>query len=108
MLTTSLAKHQCNIEQDFTEDDVWLEGRIKAAARHVENYTRRKLYYDETDPAYFLDPDALLYGEDVETAMLLLVGHWYANREAVVVGAASAPLDFAVESLLQPYRIYGL
>jgi uncharacterized phiE125 gp8 family phage protein len=36
-------------------------------------------------------------------AMLLLIGHWYENREAAQAGALSeAPL--AVESLLAPYR----
>lgn len=110
MLTAEQVKHHCNIEPEFNEDNNWIEARIKAAARFVENYTRRRLYENADDPLYLADPDALLYAEDVETAMLLLIGHWYANREAVVVGTnnASAPLDFAVDALLQPYRIYGL
>ena len=39
-------------------------------------------------------------------AMLLLVGHWYENREAVVVspGATSVQLPFAIESLLTSGR----
>ncbi|WP_320188921.1 head-tail connector protein (plasmid) [Agrobacterium rosae] len=44
--------------------------------------------------------------EPIRFAILLLVGHWYRNREAVVVGASVANLPFAVEALLQPYRIY--
>ncbi len=110
MLTAEQVKHHCNIEPEFTEDDAWLQARIKAAALYVENYTQRRLYEFADDPLYQADEDALLYGEDIETAMLLLIGHWYANREAVVVGTnnASAPLDFAVDALLQPYRIYGL
>jgi len=108
MLTIDKAKHHCNIEQEFTEDDDWFDVRIKAAVRYVENYTRRKMYYEEAEPAYLLDPDALLYGEDIETAMLLLIAHWYENREAVNVGNITSTFDFAVEALLQPYRIYGL
>lgn len=108
MLTIVEAKHQCNIEQDFTEDDAWFDIRIKAAARYVENYTRRTLYADATDPAYLSDPDSLLYGPDIATAMCLLIGHWYENREAVNVGNITSTFDLAVESLLQPYRIYGL
>ncbi len=110
MLTTDQAKHHCNIEAEFHEDDDWIDKRIKAAARYVENRTHRKLYDDSTAADYLADPDHLLYGEDIETAMLLLIGHWYANREAVVIGLnnASMPLDFAVEALLQPYRIYEL
>lgn len=38
-------------------------------------------------------------------AMLLLIGHWYNNREAV--GASNqASLPFAVESLIAPYRVF--
>jgi len=35
-------------------------------------------------------------------AILLLVGHWYAHREAV--GTPGAPMALAVEALLAPYR----
>lgn len=108
MLTVDQVKHHCNIEQDFTEDDAWLAARIKAAVRYVENYTRRTLYEDATDPLYLANPNRLLYGEDIETAMLMLIAHWYANREAVVTGISAVTLDYAVEAFLQPYRIYGL
>lgn len=33
-------------------------------------------------------------------AMLLLIGHWFENREAAVIGNTSAEVDFAVRSLL--------
>lgn len=108
MLTVEQVKHHCNIEQEFTEDDAWLAGRIKAAVRYVENYTRRTLYDSADDPLYQVDPDRLLYGEDVETAMLMLIAHWYNNREAVATGVSATTLDFAVEAFLQPYRIYGV
>lgn len=41
----------------------------------------------------------------IKQAMLLLVGHWFANREAVIVGDTVANLPLAVESLLRPYRV---
>lgn len=44
---------------------------------------------------------------DLDSAVLLLVGHYYENREAVVVGSSSMisnPLELAVESLCRPYR----
>ena len=40
----------------------------------------------------------------IKQAILLLVGHWYANREAVVTGATLATLPLAVDRLLAPYR----
>lgn len=42
----------------------------------------------------------------IKAAILLLVGHWYANREAVTDGAA-APLPMAVDALIAPYRRVG-
>jgi len=38
----------------------------------------------------------------IRLAMLLLIGHWYENREAT--GTASSVIDFSVHSLLAPYR----
>ncbi|KPX09496.1 hypothetical protein ALO75_200090 [Pseudomonas syringae pv. coryli] len=38
--------------------------------------------------------------KDVQQAVLLLVGHWYANREAVVIGTITAEVPLAVERLL--------
>ena len=40
----------------------------------------------------------------IRQAMLLLVGQWYDNREAVTVGAAGSPMPMAVDALLAPYR----
>lgn len=108
MLTKEQVKHHCNIEQDFTEDDAWIDTGIKAAERYVEKWTRRRLYEKADDPFYMADPDALLYGEDVEMAMLMLIAHWYTNRETVSTGSTTSALAFSTEALLQPYRIYGL
>ncbi|NIF20583.1 head-tail connector protein [Candidatus Pantoea multigeneris] len=108
MLTVEQVKHHCNLELGFTEDDVWIAGRIKAAVKMVEKSTRRTLYESADDPGFITDRDSLLYGEDIETAMLMLIAHWYANREAVVTGLTSTSLDYAVEAILQPYRIYGV
>lgn len=41
----------------------------------------------------------------IRAAMKLLIGHWYANREAVITGTIASPTPLAVESLLAPYRI---
>ncbi len=38
-------------------------------------------------------------------AMKLLIGHWFENREDVVVGSTPASLKRAVDTLLGPYRV---
>lgn len=41
---------------------------------------------------------------DLDSAQLLMIGHMFANREAVVVGTISQELPLAVEALCRPYR----
>ncbi|EPY7018593.1 head-tail connector protein [Klebsiella michiganensis] len=108
MLELEVVKEHCRIEPDFTDDDSILTLYIGAASRYVETWTRRKMYESETSEGYADDPDSILLGDDVKAAMLLLIGHWYEHRETVVVGQTAIEAPFAVEALLQPYRIYGL
>jgi uncharacterized phiE125 gp8 family phage protein len=56
-----------------------------------------KAGYADSDGASTV-PDA------IKQAMLLLVRHWFDNPTAVVVGQSVAPLPFAVDALLSPYR----
>lgn len=44
--------------------------------------------------------------EPIRQAMLLLIGHWYENREAVNVGNIVNELPLAVDALLAPYRVF--
>lgn len=44
----------------------------------------------------------------LEAAVRLMVGHLYANREAVNVGNIVAAMPFGVEALCAPYRRVGL
>lgn len=108
MLDLDLVKEHCRLEPDFCADDTLIGVYMGAAKKHVERSTRRTLYARASDPGYDDDDDRLLLDDDIRTAMLLCIGHWYANREAATVGASAATVPLAVESLLQPYRIYGL
>jgi len=44
----------------------------------------------------------------IKQAILLLLGHWYENREAVITGPITSELPLAVDSLLAPYRVWYL
>lgn len=52
-------------------------------------------------------PVAVAAPEPIRAAIKLLVGHWFANRDAVVLGAA-AELPLAVTALLYPLRVSWL
>jgi uncharacterized phiE125 gp8 family phage protein len=52
----------------------------------------------------YLTGDATSVPGAVKTAMLLLIGHWYENRGAVLIGSLSKEIEFSVRSLLDQYR----
>lgn len=82
------------------------------------NVGRIVLPYGETWPsftAYPVNPIKITYvcgyytsnsiPKSIKQAMLLLIGHWYANRETVLIGAISKQLEFTVSALLSQYRV---
>ncbi len=44
--------------------------------------------------------------EAIKAAMKLLIGHWYQNREAVIVGTIAQDLPMAVAALLWPFKAW--
>lgn len=63
---------------------------------------------DDRYPVTFNIEAGFASAEDVEpglkTLMLMLVAHWYENREAVVVGTITGELPLAASTLLARYR----
>ena len=50
--------------------------------------------------------DGMVVNEAIRAAVLLIVGHLFANREDVVAGVSVAQLPNGAEWLLQPYKVY--
>lgn len=46
--------------------------------------------------------------DNIRHAIYMLVGHWYENRESVVVGTANSAVAIAAEDLLHQERILGV
>ncbi|CAB5583348.1 Phage gp6-like head-tail connector protein [Pseudomonas putida] len=90
-----LATVKMHLRVDGDEEDALIGGYVAAAKAHVEQHCDRKLV--ETDP---VEPEEMGLTSDVEQAVLLLVGHWYANREAVVIGTSASEVPLAVDRLL--------
>lgn len=111
MLELDIIKQHVRLEPDDTEDDALLDTYATAAARYVENHTGRTLYATvsavPTDiDGNVTDEHALVLNDDLVTAMLLIIGTWYGNRESVVVGSISSELPMGVKALIEPYRHY--
>ena len=96
-----LARIKLHLRLDGDEDDALVLGYVDAAKAHVTMHCDREL----VDGAP-VEPDQMGLTPDVEQAILLLVGHWYANREAVVTGVSSATVPLAVERLLMYRKRY--
>ena len=77
---------KAHLRIDHDTEDAYLRQLGAAAAR----YAGRFLGY-----AVPAEPD-----EDVIQALLLIIGHWYANREEVVTGIATSEVPFAARCLL--------
>lgn len=84
-----------HLRVDGVEEDQLIQSYLDAALAHVEQHCDRVLV--ATDPVL---PAEMALTKDVKQAVLLLVGHWYANREAVVIGGAPAEVPLAVNRLL--------
>lgn len=93
---------QCRIDSDDSTEDQMLSLYLKAAVKHSEIIVNSRLYENEV-PAE--DPNGLLVSDDIKLALMLLVSHWYENREPVNIGNITTTLPFGIEAILKPYRI---
>lgn len=108
LITQDQAKAHLRIDDDAGDEDLALKTR--AAEIMASEYLGRKLYIDQaTLDAAVLDDTAGAYpmvcNDLVRAAILLTLGHLYANREDNVVGTIVAELKTGAAQLLAPYRM---
>lgn len=91
----------------YTVDADSEPGRIYLAYNKAWPQTRvqRKAVHIEYDVGY---GNANEVPAAIKQAMLLMIGHWYENREDVVVGVSAAELPMASQYLLSPYKVWTL
>ena len=97
-IDTVILKKHLNIDETWVEDDEYIKALCLAAENAVENHIARPL-------SEIVDERGRL-PSSVRHAILLLVGHFYANRESVSFASASV-IPLAYEYLLQPYKSYA-
>ena len=96
MISLELVKHHLRLELDENNQDVYLSHLISSAVSAFEGTQNRTLLAaDQTLP----DPvgNAILLDASIIQGALLLIGHWYNNRESVVLGISSAELPFGTQ-----------
>jgi hypothetical protein len=94
VLDLATIKLHCHVEMDQTEEDDLLTMYEMAARLRTETYLRYQI--DDT------------VGENIKVAMLMLIAHWYRNREAVSTGRTSQGIEMplAFTDLLSLERDY--
>ena len=97
ILTLAEVKAHLRVGSDATEDAL-ITTYITAAREYVEGYQNR----------VYLSSDEEVTAETMtgieKAACLLLIGHWYENRQAVVLGTPPSEVPFAVKALLDIRR----
>lgn len=63
--------------------------------------------YMRAQVAYRQVFDGIVVNDQIKAAVLLTVGHLFANREDVVIGASVSALPHGADCLLQPYKVYA-
>lgn len=97
MIELSEIKLQCRIEIEDTYEDCYLEMLLKAAQSYIDTFLNQKVRWDGSTG------DIPLY-HDIKLAALMLIGHWYENREATTaINLKEVPL--ATNCLLEQYRV---
>lgn len=93
VITLDDAKAHLNLSTGT--DDVLLSGQIDAAEAYVSRWLPVPLPEMTTVPA------------DLRQAILMLVGHYYENREATLVGVSAEEVPYGVQSILDQHRAWG-
>lgn len=103
MLDLDLVKNHLNVDKYFSDDDQYIMTLIDVSKETILAYIDQpddilSKFYDKSHDEFIATP--------LQQAQLLLIGHYYANREAVSFGVPSK-LPIGFDFLLQPYKNYN-
>lgn len=98
VLAAALATYEAAVDAAnlLTEPDLTCEALRVAEA----DYFKAKVTFRQTN-------DGIVVNDSIKSAVMLIIGSLYAQREDVVVGLSVTKLPNGAEWLLQPYRVYS-
>ena len=97
-----LATVKLHLRVDDSAEDALIGLYVTAAEEFAMQFLGRTIY--ATELAQGLDAAGIVINPAIQAALLLIVGHLYANREDVLAGVSVAQLPNGSQYLLQPYR----
>jgi hypothetical protein len=98
-----LATVKLHLRVDDAAEDALIGIYVTAAEEFAMQFLGRTIYEDEA--AQGTDTDGVVINPAIQAALLLIVGHLYANREDVLAGVSVAQLPHGSQYLLMPYRV---
>ncbi|WP_159913037.1 head-tail connector protein [Pantoea sp. 18069] len=81
---------------------------LSAAEATAAEFLNRNVYATQAELEAAAEPPEampIVINGAVQAAVLLILGHLYANRENSAIGVSAQELPMGAHSLLQPYRI---
>ena len=109
MIKVSECKEQCSIDADLVDFDPWFRRTAPAATTAVQTHLNRKLYatQEELTADTAAPVGAMVVTEDLRHAMLMLIAHWFENREtSSELTIKDVPMAF--DFLTAPYKLINL
>lgn len=105
-----IATARLHLRVDGTQDDALITLWLGAAEQAAAEQLNRNVYPDAATLATaVLDgtagSDPMVVNDMIRAAVLLTLGHLYANRESVNIGSPATALPRGVDDLLQPFRV---
>ena len=97
-----LATVKLHLRVDDSAEDALIGLYVTAAEESAMQFLGRTIY--ATELAQGLDTAGIVINPAIQAALLLIVGHLYANREDVLAGVSVAQLPNGSQYLMQPYR----
>ena len=105
LLDIGTAKLHLRVDGDDEDDLIALY--LTASELSAVEFLNRNVYATEADLEAAAEPNEALpmvVNAAIKSAILLILGHLYANREEVVPGSVTK-VPFGAHALLQPYRV---
>lgn len=103
MITIAECRLQCNLDVTEVDFDAWFQGVIPASVLAISNQIDRNIYETQEALDVANDDTGIVINDSLKLGMLMLIGHWFNNRESVsTVSMSDTPQ--ALDYLIQPYR----
>lgn len=95
------------LEQTVSAGDYWPSLKVEPAfvrPAYGMSWPAHRIMPGSVKVEFVAGKAASMVPESLKAAILFLVGHYYANREAVVTDATATELPLGVQSILSSYR----